>query len=128
MIALKSRWILPGLLWLAFSATHAVAGPDEWQKHMNSATPLHYAAGDGQKTERAGGRKMLWHEASCRSAMSELFDSRLSPFRFSGVTARPFGAVVRGTAGYRVSARDCRSRSAPRRSLGCSGKSGRRHR
>ena len=37
MIALKSRWILPGLLWLALSFPHALAGADEWQKYMDAA-------------------------------------------------------------------------------------------
>ncbi len=37
MITQNRRWFLPGLLCLALSVAHAIAGPDEWQKHTAKA-------------------------------------------------------------------------------------------
>ncbi len=44
MITHSMRWFLPGLLSLALSVAHAIAGPDEWQKHMDAAVEAFVAS------------------------------------------------------------------------------------
>ncbi len=44
MITQNMRWFLPGLLCLALSVAHAIAGPDDWQKHMDAAVEAFVAS------------------------------------------------------------------------------------